>query len=227
MRTFDPAPLWRSTVGFDRLFNLLDESARLAGNDHYPPCNIERTGEEQYQISLAIAGFSAADVSITAEQNMLTVEGKKAEKDNHQYLYQGISARPFKRVFNLADHVEGGAIGAIRGVDGFVLDFRLTDFVVGVFNIEIDVDGPLAEQVVDVLQLIQQLLLAEVRFLQAPGLVRLRFHLQGHAKLFVLVGSAGREFFGVGRKTHVLAGHGRKRDRGQQATDHDNEDEST
>jgi molecular chaperone IbpA len=116
MRTFDPAPLWRSTVGFDRLFNLLDESARLAGNDHYPPCNIERTGEEQYQISLAIAGFSAADVSITAEQNMLTVEGKKAEKDNHQYLYQGISARPFKRLFNLADHVEVTGASFVDGL---------------------------------------------------------------------------------------------------------------
>jgi molecular chaperone IbpA len=106
MRTFDPAPLWRSTVGFDRLFNLLDESARLTGNDHYPPCNIERTGEEQYQISLAIAGFTAADVTITAGQNMLTVEGQKADKDSRQYLYRGISARPFKRTFNLADHVE-------------------------------------------------------------------------------------------------------------------------
>jgi molecular chaperone IbpA len=106
MRTFDPAPLWRSTVGFDRLFNLLDESARLTGNDHYPPCNIERTGEEQYQISLALAGFSAADVTITAGQNMLTVEGQKVDKDSRQYLYRGISARPFKRTFNLADHVE-------------------------------------------------------------------------------------------------------------------------
>ncbi|HLH98851.1 MAG TPA: Hsp20 family protein [Xanthobacteraceae bacterium] len=104
--TFDPAPLWRSTVGFDRLFGLLDEAARLASDDHYPPYNIERTGDDTYEICLALAGFSATDVTITAEQNMLTVEGHKADKTEHQYLYQGISARPFRRVFNLADYVE-------------------------------------------------------------------------------------------------------------------------
>ena len=106
MRTFDPTPLWRSTVGFDRLFNLLDESTRWTGEDNYPPYNIERTGEDQYQISLALAGFAPEDVAITAEQNVLTVEGRKAEKGEHQYLYQGISARPFRRVFNLADYVQ-------------------------------------------------------------------------------------------------------------------------
>ena len=106
MRTFDPTPLWRSTVGFDRLFNLLDESARWSGEDHYPPYNIERTGEDHYWISLALAGFSPDEVSITAEQNVLTVEGHKSEKQDHQYLYQGISARPFRRVFNLADYVQ-------------------------------------------------------------------------------------------------------------------------
>jgi molecular chaperone IbpA len=103
---FDSTPLWRSTVGFDRLFNLIDETSRWAGEDNYPPYNIERTGEDQYQISLALAGFSPDDVTITAEQNVLTVEGRKAEKEQRQYLYQGISARPFKRVFNLADYVE-------------------------------------------------------------------------------------------------------------------------
>jgi molecular chaperone IbpA len=106
MRTFDPTPLWRSTVGFDRLFNLLDESARWSGEDHYPPYNIERTGEDHYWISLALAGFSPDEVSITAEQNVLTVEGHKSEKQDLQYLYQGISARPFRRVFNLADYVQ-------------------------------------------------------------------------------------------------------------------------
>jgi molecular chaperone IbpA len=106
MRTFDPTPLWRSTVGFDRLFNLLDESNRWTAEDNYPPYNIERTGEDQYQITLALAGFTPDEVAVTAEQNVLTVEGRKAEKDGHQYLYQGISARPFRRVFNLADYVE-------------------------------------------------------------------------------------------------------------------------
>jgi molecular chaperone IbpA len=107
MRNLDLNSLWRSTVGFDRLVDLIDESARWAGEDnHYPPYNIERIGEDHYQISLALAGFTPEEVSITAEQNVLTVEGGKAEKTERQYLYQGISARPFRRVFNLADYVE-------------------------------------------------------------------------------------------------------------------------
>ena len=106
MRTLDLAPLWRSTVGFDRLLDLIDESARWVSEDNYPPYNIERTDEDHYQISLALAGFTPEDIAITAEQNVLTVEGRKAEKGEHQYLYQGISARPFRRVFNLADYVQ-------------------------------------------------------------------------------------------------------------------------
>jgi molecular chaperone IbpA len=106
MRTFDPTPLWRSTIGFDRLFDLIDQSARLTAEDGYPPYNIERTGEDQYRISLALAGFAADEVTITAEQNVLTVEGSKPQNTQAEYLYQGISARPFRRVFNLADHVQ-------------------------------------------------------------------------------------------------------------------------
>src|SRR6266700_4135385 len=75
MRTFDPTPLWRSTVGFDRLFDLIDSSLHLPGDDNYPPYNIERTGEDVYHISLALAGFTPDEVTVTAEQNMLTVEG--------------------------------------------------------------------------------------------------------------------------------------------------------
>ena len=106
MRTFDPTPLWRSTVGFDRLFDLIDSSLHLPGDDNYPPYNIERTGEDVYHISLALAGFTPDEVTVTAEQNMLTVEGRKADKGDHQYLYQGISGRPFRRQFNLADYVQ-------------------------------------------------------------------------------------------------------------------------
>jgi molecular chaperone IbpA len=105
MRTYDFAPLWRSTIGFDRLFDLLDETQR-GSEDNYPPYNIERLGEDRYQISLALAGFSPDEMTVTAEQNVLTVEGRKGDKDQHEYLYQGISARPFKRQFNLADHVQ-------------------------------------------------------------------------------------------------------------------------
>jgi molecular chaperone IbpA len=107
MRTFDFTPLWRSTVGFDRFFNMLDESKRWTGEENnYPPYNIERTTRDHYWISLALAGFKPEEVTITAEQNVLTVEGEKVDKADHQYLYQGISARPFRRVFNLADYVE-------------------------------------------------------------------------------------------------------------------------
>jgi len=107
MRTYDLSPLWRSTIGFDHVFNLLDDAARWSGEDqHYPPYNIERTSEDHYRIALALAGFAPADIAITAEQNVLTVEGSKPDKGERQYLYQGISARPFKRVFQLADHVQ-------------------------------------------------------------------------------------------------------------------------
>jgi molecular chaperone IbpA len=115
MRTNDFAPLWRSTIGFDRLFNLLDE-AQQATEDNYPPYNIERLGEDRYQISLALAGFAPDEITITAEQNVLTVEGRKAEKTQHEYLYQGISARPFKRQFNLAEHVQVKAASFDNGL---------------------------------------------------------------------------------------------------------------
>lgn len=105
MRTYDFTPLWRSTVGFDRLLDFV-ETAQRAGEDNYPPYNIERLGEDRYQISLAVAGFSTDVISVTAEQNTVTIEGRNAEKGQREYLYQGISARPFKRQFSLADHVQ-------------------------------------------------------------------------------------------------------------------------
>jgi molecular chaperone IbpA len=105
MRSYDFSPLWRSTIGFDRLFDLA-ESAQRAGEDHYPPYNIERLGENRYQISLAVAGFSPEDILVTAEQNVVTIEGNRTEKSEREYLYRGISARAFKRQFSLADHVQ-------------------------------------------------------------------------------------------------------------------------
>jgi molecular chaperone IbpA len=106
MRTYDLTPLWRSTVGFDRLFNLIDNSMNWNDGENYPPYDIERTDEDHYRISLAVAGFTPDDITITAEQSSLTVEGRKAEKGEHNYLYHGISARPFRRTFNLADYVQ-------------------------------------------------------------------------------------------------------------------------
>jgi molecular chaperone IbpA len=105
MRTYDFAPLWRSTIGFDRIFDLLDETQRTA-EDHCPPYNIERLGEDHYQISLTLAGFSPDEIAITAEQNVLTVEGRKADDAKTDYVYRGISAKGFKRQFNLADYVQ-------------------------------------------------------------------------------------------------------------------------
>ena len=108
MRTFDLAPLYRSTVGFDRLFDLFDQAAG-DGAPGYPPYNIERTGENEYRISVAVAGFSEADLSIEAKENTLTIRGEKqvrADEHKGETLYQGIAARAFERVFQLADFVQ-------------------------------------------------------------------------------------------------------------------------
>jgi molecular chaperone IbpA len=106
MRTYDFAPLWRSSVGFERLFDLINDTQRLEGHDNYPPYDIVRTGENAYRISL-VAGFSPDEINITAQQNRLTVTGSKAEhKAGNEYLHQGIAARSFERQFNLEDHVE-------------------------------------------------------------------------------------------------------------------------
>ena len=109
MRTFDLAPLYRSTVGFDRLFSMLDQVAGFDGTaPGYPPYNIERTGENDYRISIAVAGFSEPELSIEAKENTLTIRGEKQAKEekNGQVLYQGIAARAFERVFQLADYVQ-------------------------------------------------------------------------------------------------------------------------
>jgi molecular chaperone IbpA len=106
MRTYDFSPLWRSTIGFDRLFDLVESAQRAGEDNNYPPYNIERIADDRYQISLAVAGFTPAEISVTAEQNVLTIEGSKADRTDRQYLYRGISARPFKRQFSLADYVQ-------------------------------------------------------------------------------------------------------------------------
>ena len=109
MRTFDLNPLYRSTVGFDRLFGLLDS---LSGPDTqtpaYPPYNIERTGENAYRVTMAVAGFGENDLDIQAKENVLTVKGEKRDEkqETREVLYRGIAARAFERRFQLADHVE-------------------------------------------------------------------------------------------------------------------------
>ncbi|MBV1705346.1 MAG: Hsp20 family protein [Hyphomicrobiales bacterium] len=108
MRSFDFAPLYRSTVGFDRLFDLLDQAAGVeTAAPAYPPYNIERTGENAYRISLAVAGFAEKDLDIEVREQSLTVKGaqERVAGANRETLYQGIAARAFERRFQLADHV--------------------------------------------------------------------------------------------------------------------------
>jgi molecular chaperone IbpA len=109
MRTFDLAPLYRSTVGFDRLFSMLDNVAGFDSAPGYPPYNIERTGENTYRITVAVAGFSEPEISIVAKENTLTIKGEKqakSEEQTNEVLYQGIAGRAFERAFQLAEHVE-------------------------------------------------------------------------------------------------------------------------
>ena len=110
----DLTPYRRSTIGFDRLFDLLETNGR-ASADNYPPFNLERVADDRYRITLAVAGFSRDEIEITAQQNLLLVAGKKGEsQDNAQFLHMGIATRSFERRFELADYV-------------FVEDARLND----------------------------------------------------------------------------------------------------
>ena len=108
MRSYDLTPFYRSTIGFDRLFSLLDQATDSSPG--YPPYNIERTGENAYRISVAVSGFAEGELSIVAKENTLTIKGEKTAnentKDQSEVLYRGIAARAFERVFQLADHVQ-------------------------------------------------------------------------------------------------------------------------
>ena len=108
MRTYDLTPFYRSTVGFDRFFSLLDRTA-ADNSPGYPPYNIERTGENSYRISVAVSGFSPGELSIVAKENTLTIKGEKSANENgdaSEVLYRGIAARAFERAFQLADFVQ-------------------------------------------------------------------------------------------------------------------------
>lgn len=108
MRNFDLTPYRRSTVGFDRLFDLIENNARLAQTDNYPPFNIERLSEDRYRVTLAVAGFREDEIDITAQQNLLQVSGRKAElgtDERAKFLHVGIANRNFERRFELADFV--------------------------------------------------------------------------------------------------------------------------
>lgn len=117
MRTaFDFSPLFRSTVGFDRIFDLLDNAQRVSTIDNWPPYDIVKTGEDQYRVTLAVAGFGENELNVTQERNLLLVSGEKAESDDSQYLHRGIAGRSFQRRFELADHVRVAGAGLANGL---------------------------------------------------------------------------------------------------------------
>ena len=106
MRNFDLTPLYRSTVGFDRLANILDNVTRTEGGTSYPPYNIEKTGDDAYRITIAVAGFSDDELTIEARDGQLVISGKKLETDEEStFLHRGIATRAFEKRFQLADHV--------------------------------------------------------------------------------------------------------------------------
>lgn len=107
MRHIEFAPFYRSAIGFDRLFNMLDQATGFDNESTYPPYNIERTGENAYRITLAVAGFTSEDLKLEVKEQTLTVSGEKApEASDKTYLHRGIAARAFERRYQLADHVD-------------------------------------------------------------------------------------------------------------------------
>ena len=104
---YDFSPLYRSTVGFDRVFDLLDQATRVEPMNNWPPYNIEKTGEDQYRITMAVAGFSPEEIQLTQQENTLLVVGQKQpESEDRQVLHRGIATRAFKQSFDLADFVK-------------------------------------------------------------------------------------------------------------------------
>lgn len=106
MVNFDFSPLFRSSVGFDHLVSMLDSARRVdQGGNSYPPYNIERTGDDAYRISMAVAGFNQSELNVETKENTLTISGVKNKQSNRNYIYQGIAERNFERHFQIADHV--------------------------------------------------------------------------------------------------------------------------
>ena len=117
MRTnLDFSPLFRSSIGFDRMLNALEAASRVETIDNWPPYDIVKTGEDDYRIAMAVAGFSQDELAITQEQNMLIVSGQKANPENVEYLHRGIAGRSFQRRFELADHVKVVGAGLVNGL---------------------------------------------------------------------------------------------------------------
>jgi len=123
MRTnLDFSPLFRSSIGFDRMLNALEAASRAETIDTWPPYDIVKAGENDYRIVMAVAGFSQDELAITQEQNMLIVSGQKANGDDVQYLHRGIAGRSFQRRFELADHVKVVDAGLVNGL--LIIDLK-------------------------------------------------------------------------------------------------------
>ena len=117
MMNYDFSPLFRSTVGFDRVLDLLDEASRGQAMTNWPPYNIEKTGEDQYRITMAVAGFSPDEINLVQQENVLLVTGQKhPDSKGVQVLHRGIATRAFKQTFNLADHVKVTAANLDNGL---------------------------------------------------------------------------------------------------------------
>lgn len=114
--TFDFSPLFRSSIGFDRMLNALEAASRVESFDNWPPYDIAKTGEDDYRITMAVAGFSQDELAVTQEQNMLMVSGQKTGEDGSHYLHRGIAGRAFQRRFELADHVRVEGASLVNGL---------------------------------------------------------------------------------------------------------------
>ena len=128
MRTeLDFAPLYRSSIGFDRVFNLLNNAQRLQAVDLWPPYDIVKLGDDEYAITMAVAGFSQSDLDVTQERNVLIIKGAKAEKKEGEYLHRGIGGQSFERRFELADHVHVEAASLSDGLLRIVLKHEVPE----------------------------------------------------------------------------------------------------
>ncbi|WP_426240718.1 Hsp20 family protein [Pararhizobium sp. DWP1-1-3] len=114
--SYDYAPLFRSSVGFDRVFNLLENAQRARSISDWPPYDIVKTGDDTYRISVAVAGFSQDDLNLTFQSNLLTITGNRGETQGEGYLHRGIAGRPFEHRFELADHVRVSGADLTNGL---------------------------------------------------------------------------------------------------------------
>jgi molecular chaperone IbpA len=125
--TFDFSPLFRSSVGFDRMLSALEAASRIEAFDNWPPYDIVKTGDDDYRITMAVAGFSPNDLTVAQEQNMLMVSGQKPSEGSGEYLHRGIAGRAFQRRFELADHVTVTAASLADGLLTIDLKRELPD----------------------------------------------------------------------------------------------------